>query len=174
MYTQKRKKQRKNTENRNERQRPFYDSRLSIITQSLREREKSKLEETVCSLKEKCSPPLFLPFHLLFVGIRCACEVEKRLMRLSQGKRRDFYLQIRSACFIFYSFCIKRYGSTPLMHALTFQIYRICIYLYLIRLNLNKIHACHLEILGLQDNIFPLNGIRDMPGLGMHIVAQQI
>ena len=128
-------------------------------------REKSKKRSSLH--RENCSPSTISSSHLLCTGIRRACEVEERHMWLSQASGGTLLVRIRSA-----SIRLYRIPRTEVfiisfsLHAFICQIYMLCLHLYLIRLNLNVLHAFHLEILCSRKSMFSLQMV-SKPGLGL-------
>ena len=136
-------------------------------------REKSRKRSSLH--RENCSPSTISSSHLLSTGIRRACEVEERHVWLSQAPGRTLLVQIRSA-----SIRLYRIPRTEVfiisfsLHAFICQIYILCLYLSLIRLNLNILHAFHLEILCSRKSLFSLQVVSEPGlGLGLHVLKHR-
>ena len=122
-------------------------------------REKSRKRSSLH--RENCSPSTIPSSHLLSTGIRHACEVEERHVQLSQAREGTLLVQIRSASIRLYRIpCTEVFFSSSSLHAFICQIYMICLHLCLIRLNLNVLHAFHLEILCSRKSLFSLHTIQ--------------
>ena len=90
-------------------------------------------------------------------------------MRLSQAPGGTLLVRIRSASIRLYRILrTEVFIISFSLHAFICQIYILCLHLCLIRLNLNVLHAFHLEILCSRKSLFFLQVVSE-PGLGLEL-----
>ena len=104
---------RKKFSERKECDRDFSVNVDCLHLQKVRQIERSPFRKRLSLQREKCSPSIVLLSHLLSIGLRHVCDIEERCVRLLRGTRRNLLVQIGSASFHLYSFCIQRYYSYP-------------------------------------------------------------